>query len=267
MVLNQASSDYNALQAQWRRRFARNLQLQASYTWAKSLDNMSDEATVGIPTVRPEASMDWGRSSYDIRHSLMFATSYEFPRWRTSPVLSAIANGWAVDTIGRFRTARPLNIYISTDLLNLGLSSSASVVRPDLVGGLPLVLDDPLAPGGRRLNRAAFLLITESRQGTLGRNAINGFDSMTQLDVSVRRAFPVREGKQFEFRAEFFNISNTPTFSAPVMNLSSSSFGLSDSMLASTLGSTGMGGVAEGFAPMYQSGGPRRMQFSLRFSF
>lgn len=264
---NQSSSDYNALQAQWRRRFHRNFQFQAAYTWSKSLDNMSDEGVIGIPMTRPEASLDWARSSYDIRHMLSFATSYEFPRWNTNPLLSAVVNGWAFDTIGRLRTAMPVNVYVSTDLLNLGLSSSASVVRPDLVAGVPVVIYDSQFPGGQRLNRDAFRTFTESRQGTLGRNAINGFDSTALFDVSVRRAFALAEAARLEFRAEFFNITNTPTFSKPVTNISSTSFGLSESMLASSLGSTGGGGVSEGFAPMYQAGGPRRLQFSLRLSF
>ena len=47
--------------------------------------------------------------------------------------------------------------------------------RPDLVPGKEAWLDDPLAPGGRRLNREAFAVPPQARQGTLGRNALRGF--------------------------------------------------------------------------------------------
>lgn len=264
MVTNKSSSSYHALQAQYRRRLDRGLQLQAAYTWAKAIDDVSDENTATIPRVRPESKLERGRSDFDIRHTFNFGVTYEIPAPRSAGWLRRLGRNWALDALGRFRTASPVNPLSSKDLLNLGLTS---VVRPDLVAGVPLQIADPNAPGGRRLNPAAFQTFTESRQGTLGRNAVNGFDRIRQVDLSVRRDFALAESVRLQFRAEMFNLTNTPAFGNPASSLTSSKFGLSTATLSNSLGSFGTGGSSQGFAPLYQMGGPRSTQLSLRLTF
>ncbi|HEV2418221.1 MAG TPA: hypothetical protein VGX94_10485 [Terriglobia bacterium] len=58
-------------------------------------------------------------------------------------------------------------------------------------------------------------------------------DGLFQLDFSLLKVFPVSESKSFEFRAEFFNLTNTPTFSAPVSTVDISSGGQVSSTLNS----------------------------------
>lgn len=264
LVSNRSTSDYNALQAQYRRRLDKGLQAQVSYTWGKSLDDLSDENTVTIPAVRPEAKLERGRTDFDIRHTFNFGVTYDIPGVRGSAWARRVTAGWGLDVLGRFRTASPANVQVGQDLLNVGVTA---VVRPDLVAGVPTVLDDPNAPGGRRLNSAAFKSFTESRQGTLGRNALNGFNRLRQVDLGVRRTFALAETLRLEFRAEMFNLTNTPAFGNPTSSLTNSKFGLATATLNNTLGSFGTGGSSQGFAPLYQVGGPRSAQLSLRLSF
>ena len=84
------------------------------------------------------------------------------------------------------------------------------VSRPDLVPNVPLYVTDPLAPGGWRINRAAFT-IPVGRQGTLGRNALRNFP-MWQLDLSLRRQFKLTERVNLQFLLEVFNVFNHPNF-------------------------------------------------------
>jgi hypothetical protein len=101
------------------------------------------------------------------------------------------------------------------------------------------------------------------RQGTLGRNVLRGF-SVWQLDIGVRRQFALSEQVKVQFKTEFFNIFNHPNFGDPVGTLTSSTFGVSTVMLGRSLGT---GGLTGGFNPLYQVGGPRSMQFSLKLEF
>ncbi|MDQ3919081.1 MAG: TonB-dependent receptor, partial [Acidobacteriota bacterium] len=135
-------------------------------------------------------------------------------------------------------------------------------VRPDLVGGVPVYLVDARAPGGRRLNPAAFRAVA-GRQGSLGRNALRGF-GLAQLDLAVRRQFSLGERARLQARAEFFNVLNHPNFGDPVADIGSRLFGLSTQTLARGLGT---GGVNGGLSPLYQVGGPRSVQLALRLSF
>jgi hypothetical protein len=150
-----------------------------------------------------------------------------------------------------------------------GLGSFA--LRPDLVSGVPLYLSDPTVAGGKKFNPNAFVFTTTSRQGTLGRNALRGF-GLWQADLALRRQFNLTERVNLQFRAEFFNIFNHPNFGDPISSLSLSggklvagaTFGQSTSMLGRSLGT---GGLSGGFNPLYQVGGPRSIQFSLKLSF
>ena len=86
------------------------------------------------------------------------------------------------------------------------------------------------------LNRAAFV-IPVGRQGTLGRNALRGFPA-SQLDLSLARRFQLRERMTLQFRTDFFNLFNHPSFANPAGRLSSGLFGVSGSILAGSPGSS-----------------------------
>jgi hypothetical protein len=84
------------------------------------------------------------------------------------------------------------------------------------------------------------------------------------LDVALRRQFNLGERANLQLRGEFFNILNHPNFGDPDPSLTSSTFGFSTSMLGRSLGS---GGSLGGFNPLYQIGGPRSIQLSLKLGF
>ncbi len=115
-------------------------------------------------------------------------------------------------------------------------------------------------PGGKGFNPAAFVPPSGTAQGALGRNVLRGF-SFFQLDTTVPRQFNLTERLNLQFRADFFNILNHPNFASPDPTLSDSTFGRSISTFGQGLGG---GGADGGFNPLYQSGGARSIQMSLK---
>jgi hypothetical protein len=258
-VTNDAESQYHALQLQYRRRLSRGLQVIASYSLSESMDTVSDESIInfqGAPG-RVDPNLDYGPSTFDIRHSFNVALSYAIPSPIRSGLGRAILGNFGIDINATARSASPVNILTGTDPLGLGLTT---VARPDVVAGQPFWVDDANAPGGRRLNRAAFVNPPSGRQGTLGRNAVRAFGA-TQVDVSLRRQFGLSETANLQLRIDAFNIANHPNFADPVSALNNANFGLSTQMLGRSL----HGGY--GFNPLYQVGGPRSLQLSARIQF
>lgn len=254
---NSATSDYHALQLQFQRRLTRGLQALASYTWSHSLDNVSFDSSPEVPAFNIDVRNERGPSDFDVRHSANAAITYDLPAPRKDKFLNPLIRNFSLDGIFTTRTATPVNVITGANSIGGFL-----VARPDLITTVPLYLDDPLAPGGRRINPAAFT-IPVGRQGTLGRNALRGFP-LWQLDLALRRQFNFTEDVNVQFRAEVFNLFNHPNFGNPVNQLNDPSFGLVTSMLGRSLGA---GGSSGGFNPLYQVGGPRSIQFAVKLAF
>lgn len=258
VVRNAATSDYHALQLQFQRRLTKGLQALASYTWSHSLDTASTEYHTGnLPLVINPAAQNRASSDFDRRHSFNLAATYNLPKPNWGTLGGAIFGGWSVDGIYRALSAAPMNVFS----LVTGRPGSINSIplRPDLVAGQQLYVDDPTEPGGRRINRAAFTAITAAanRQGGFGRNVLRGF-GLSQLDFSLRRQFNFTERFNAQFRAELFNALNQPNFGDPTTNLTSTLFGRSTQMLGRSLG---------GLNALYQIGGPRSIQLALKFQF
>jgi hypothetical protein len=275
---NTATSDYHAMQLQFQRRLSKGLQALVSYTWAHSIDITSDDSfNLNIPVDKIDPRSDRGPSDFDIRHAFSAAASYEIPFPNAGRIGKAFLRNWSIDPIFVARSGAPFNVTFFKFVPALG---GIAFVRPDLVTGIPIYINDPSAPGGRRLNNAPvtipgnpfpqigpFILQAEDRQGTLGRNSLRGFP-VYQLDLAIRRQFNISERINLQFRTEFFNILNHPNFGlgdpSTDASLFSPNFGVSQAMLGRFLGG---GGSLGGFNPLYQIGGPRSIQLSLKLAF
>ncbi len=258
---NSATSDYHALQLQFRRRLSRGFQALASYTWAHSIDIASNDSASGSTPLN--ANLDRGSSDFDVRHAFNTAVTYDIPTPGAGAFGNAIIRNWSVDTILTARSATPVNVVARIDRTGGVLT----LARPDLVSGASLYVDDPNVAGGRRFNPAAFAVPPLGRQGTLGRNVLRGFP-VYQVDLALRRQFNLTERIKLQLRAEAFNLFNHPNFGDPGgfqgNFLPHPFFGQSTVMLGKSLGS---GGAAGGFNPLYQLGGPRSIQLAVRLSY
>ncbi|HEX7228569.1 MAG TPA: TonB-dependent receptor, partial [Candidatus Binatia bacterium] len=192
----------------------------------------------------------------------------EIPTLQAGPVGRTLLRDWAVDAIVHVQTATPVNVIART---TTALAGTFINFRPDLIEGIPVYLDDPNAPGGRRFNntidpkrpgcKGPFCPPPTNRQGSLGRNALRAFP-LNQIDLSVRRSFELGEDVKLLFRTDIFNIFNHPNFGDPNNRLTQATFGQ-----ALTMFGRGLGAGTAGLSPLYQIGGPRSMQFSLKLQF
>jgi Carboxypeptidase regulatory-like domain len=243
---NGTTSDYHSLQLRFQRRLSRGVQALASYTWSHAIDEASGDSL--------DSNVVRGSASFDVRHNFSTAITYDLP----TPPLGAFANtflrDWSVDSIFRVQSAAPVTIIART---NVNLDGTNTDIRPNLLPGVPLYIDDLTAPGGKRFNKAAFQPPRAGQQGNLGRNTMRGF-TLHQLELALRRQFSLTEELKLQFRAEAFNLLNHPNFGPPARSLTSSLFGQSSQMLGRNLG---------GLSSLYQIGGPRSLQFALRLEF
>ena len=263
IMRNGGSSSYQALQWQLRHRITHGLQALLSYTWGHSIDDTSSDANFLNAPLGASAASNRGSSDYDIQQTFSAAISYNFPS-PASGIWKTVLGGWSTDSIVYARTAPPVNVVTGQDAFGSGfLAGSYGVARPNLVPGAPLWIANPNVAGRKEIDAAAFATPTGPVQGDLGRNALRGFGA-TEVDLTLRRQFKLRERLALQARADLFNIFNHPNFASPINYLSSPQFGQSTQMLGASLGSGGQNG---GLNPLYQIGGPRSAQLALKLVF
>jgi len=276
---NGSTSDYHSLQAQFTRRLSRGLQALASYTWSHAIDSGSADLDRTVPGSLANLTIDRASSDFDARHTFSGALTYNIPAPQWGAFANALLRNWSANTVFFVRSATPLNIIAeeqqSTTLFRVTFSR-----RPDVIAGQPFFIEDSAAPGGKRVNPAAFAFPSASRaQGTLGRNALRGFGAW-QSDVGLQRQFNLTERLNLQFRTEVFNLFNHTNFANPGAPFSSVNLAFATATPGSvaidnprmrsvqTLGrGLGGGGNSGGFNPLFQVGGPRSLQFALRVQF
>lgn len=276
---NGATSAYNGLQAQFRKRLSDRLQMQLSYTWSHSIDTASNDAGGGGGFATLFTGGQKGSSDYDIRQNLSVSGSYRLPA--PAGLLAAPLRHWYLDFVETARTGLPFDLQTissnasgavsingttvtTTTATNGDVNSTIGLfaqVRPNYNGN-PVWIPNPNVPGGQELNLAAFNIVTGFAQGNLGRNVLRGFGAQ-QLDLSLRRAFPITERIVLSLSAQAYNVFNHPNFANPSplvgANLASPNFGVVTEMLNQSFG----GAVNS----LFRSGGPRSIELAVRLRF
>ncbi len=243
-------SNYNSLQASVERRFAGGLGFLTAYTWSHSIDNVANAfggADNGpLPQDRRCRFCDRASSGFDNRHRFVQSMNYELPfgkgrRWSTgSGVADMIAGGWDTNLIMTLQTGLPFTPTLATSVSNAGGS------RPDRL--LHGKLDNPdrarwfdtsfNVPG------AVWGVPRQFTFGNGGRNILYG-PGRVNFDWSLFKQFAFSERKRLQFRAEFFNLFNTPQFDLPNGSIGSPNAGI----ISATIGNS------------------REVQFGLRLAF
>lgn len=261
---NADSSYYNALQVQFQRRMSRGLQVLAAYTFGKSLDTGSTDScgcTTSNNLKNIDLAQEYGPSDFDVRHTFAAAISYEFHSPKGDGVGQALLRDWAVYGVLHINSALPFNVYTSNFSPELGHYQT----RPDFVPGVPVYLPDP-QPGGRQLNAAAFTTPPEGAlEGNVPRNYFRGFP-VDQTDLAVSRRFHLSDRISLYFRAEYFNIFNHPMFADPSLTFANRTLSPNFGQITSTLNNLFYQGPGT-LTPLYQIGGPRSGQLTLRLQF
>jgi hypothetical protein len=260
LIENGLTSDYTALQVQFRRRLSRGLTALASYTWSHCIDYGSSNFAFGYQR---------GNCDFDVRNNFSAAFSYNLRSLGNNSLANTLLHHWGLDNRFTARTSFPVTLagnplvqptgqtyyaglnFVSGQPVFLYGTNCASVLQ-----GLGDLQPGQGCPGGRVINPQAFTNVS-SGLGDAPRNFARGFDAV-QMDMAVRREFPIYERLKLQFRAEAFNIFNHPSFGTVNSSFGQATFGQATATLASSLGVLN---------PLYQMGGPRSMQFALKLIF
>jgi hypothetical protein len=248
---NGLTSNYQSLQLQYQRTVSHGLQALASYTWSHALDYGSTNASY---------SLTRGNSDFDVRDNFQGGLSWDLPGSKQAGLRNAVLSQWSLDARVIARTAFPITLLGNTLTDSLGNRYYSGV---NVDSSKPVYLYGSQYPGGRAINGGplatspAFTAPTGMNSGNAPRNFIRGFGA-GQMNLAMRRAFQVRDSVSIQFRAEAFNITNHPNFGYVDPTLSDATFGQATKMLNQSLGS---------MSSLYQAGGSRSSQFSLKVVF
>lgn len=220
---NWATNNYYALQAVYARRFTKGLAFNANYTWGRGLGDAVAGSGGGtalgmIPT---NVRADYGNSGVDIRHRFAGNWSYVLPFGQNaSGARGLLTKGWQTNFIMFWQTGQPFGITDSYTNSN-GL---AQINIPNITSDRPNLVPHKsyTTPGKGLQNWLDPTAFTPQPAGTLGNEGNNPFHGphTRRADMSVFKDFNVTEKLQAQFRAECFNISNTPNFLNPGAGIS-----------------------------------------------
>jgi hypothetical protein len=244
------SSDYNALQVKAEKRYGAGLWYLLSYTWSKSITIQDTPAAGG------DFYFERAPSSFDIPQNIAFNLGYELPFGKGKRFLNdanrfaqGLLGGWQAQGIVIVRGGQPFTPTVSRDVANTGIGGQ----RPQVIGK-PTIVGAPtcwfysstnascaaLDPSGAN----AFTVPASFTYGNAGANTLRS-QWLRNLDFSVFKQFPITESSVLQFRAEFFNLTNTPTFGIPNSTIDTASAGIVTTSVNN----------------------PRQLQFGLKYNF
>ena len=230
-VESKGNSSYNALWISARKRLAHGLQVNASYTWSKSLDynSLSSEGVV----VQNSYNLrdDRGLSDFDARRRFIASTIYQLP-FRGNRFLES----WQIGAIVQACRAGMVTS-------NSTVTGVANTLRPDVTGPIAII-----GSVDRWFDTSVFAPV--SRFGNLGRNVLVG-PGFNNIDFSIMKNTQLGEKIRIQFRVEVFDLFNHANFGQP----------------GNVVGSPGFGRITNTRFPTGESGSSRQIQFGLKLIF
>jgi hypothetical protein len=222
----EGANNYNSLQTKYEKMFSHGTNLIADYTWAKALGYGSDSSVFNSTGYRaphvPGFGMqgDYGQLDDDSRSVFHLGGGWELPvgsgrHWISHRGMGdLLLGGWNINAIVTYQSGQPVtvgcaaststslgcNSLVSQGLLYQGAKTVTHWFNAAAFSNPPQVItvgQTDLAPLGQRPS-----------QGTYGPSFHRG-------DIGVQKLFRLSEQTNLEFRAEAFNITNTPNFGPP----------------------------------------------------
>jgi hypothetical protein len=237
-----ASSDYNALILRVEKRLSRDLGLLASFTKGKSMDDSSSNNTGNLNPYGTQQDFynrhsDWSLSTFDVSKRFVSSVVYSLPFGRKKQfganwnrLVDGFLGGWQANGILTLQDGLPLALSASNvaNIFNPGERPNTNGTSGALSGSVESRLN-------RYFDTSVFSQPTTYTLGNVARTLPDiRTPSSENLDISLFKHFSVTERLNIEFRAESFNVTNTPVFAGPSannLNVSSSSFGVISSQL------------------------------------
>lgn len=244
---NAGDTNFHAFQAKVERRFSRGLSFLASYTRGKLIDEASSVFNASVQAGAIENSpvadafnrkLERDVSNGDIPNVFSASWTYEFPFAAAGAGIRRWLAGWQVSGIVSLQSGLPLTISQAT---NFNAFAGFGAQRPNRLA------NPNLPAASRSLSRwfdtSAFQAAPQFTIGTSSRNPVRG-PAHRNVDLALVKRFALAERLNLDFRAEVFNLANTPPLEAPNM----------------VLGTPGFGAITS-------AGDPRVIQLALKLSF
>ena len=263
-----ANSSYNALESSLRKQFGHGLAFLASYTYAKSIDDVSSFNITGsasqpvagendLPQDPFNLAAERGRSMFDARHRFVLSYEWSVPFFKEGGNWYAhVLGNWQFNGIFTAATGTPFTVLDSNDVALQGTApeiSGFSSQRPNVVS-------NPFVPGpvganpgctapaqvrtaAHWFNPCAFVEAATGTFGNEGRNAIQG-PGYSVWDFAALKDIRLTERDRLQFRGELFNFLNHTNLRLPESDIQSPNIGA-----------------------IQQDVGPRVIQLALKFLF
>jgi len=224
------SASFNALVIRYNWQISGSLNLLSTYQWSKAIDNASEwQGWEVSDTMRDYYNnrVDRSISAHDLPQNFVNALVYELPVGKgrkymaeMHPVANAVLGGWQVSTVVRFGSGLPLGFTAPNTLANYGFQ----IQRPNVADLSTAAISNPSPDGW--FNRAAFTRPGTYEMGNLTRWVPNiRFGPTNHADLAILKNFRWSESWKAQFRAEMFNMTNTPQFGRANTDISSGDFG------------------------------------------
>ncbi len=252
-----STSNYNALQTQAIKRLGGGM-VGASYTFSKALD-FGDNDDSGLTWAwAPMLERNYALAGFDRTHNFQLFANYALPfghgkKWLENGVAATVAGGWQINGIVSRESGLPFTVASAGTSVNApGNTQTAEQILPDvsILGGHGIG-----ANGASYFNPAAFAPVTTVSFGNSGRNILRG-PGVFNANASVFRNFRVTERFMLQFRAEAFNVTNTPQFGLPGATVTSATFNSDGSIKA-----------LNGYTQITSASNERQLRFALKLSF
>ena len=225
-VADWAASSYHALQVKVEKRYSNNLTLLASYTYSKMMDVGS--GTFGGETLGNGAIQDWNNlgaeispSTLDQTHRFIVNAVYSLPFFKNqSGFTGHVLGGWQLGVIGSFYSGSPLGVVSAVN----GTFSQSGGQRPNWNGQNPGEANPTLS---QWINTSVFSTPAAYQFGNAPRTFDGARSDKTHnVDLSLIKDTNLTERLRLQFRAEAFNLTNTPVFAPPDTTYGSPTFGV-----------------------------------------
>lgn len=220
-----ARSNYNGLQVSARQRLTKGFEFMLSYTMSKTMtDNLGYYGSGGVasqgayPSDNYNRRRDYGRAFFDAKHNFVWSGTYDLPFGKGKAfganlpgAANAVLGGWVMSSIVSAHTGFPITVQSA----DVSLQGPRGGGRPNLVGNWKpsnQSIDNWIDP-------AAFV---QTATGTFGNSGVGIAEAPGYLnwDFGIGKKFYLSESRYIDFRTEFFNFTNTPSFSPPARNVS-----------------------------------------------
>jgi hypothetical protein len=243
--LDVGNSTYNALQVSLNHRFSGGLTFMVNYTFSKELDDL---AGVRDPN---KDFLEKGPGAIDHANVASATFVYQLPFHTSNKAMSSVISHWQVSGIFTFTTGAPLSI--TGTCVGGGIINAACYPNYNSAFTGSVWQNGSIGSNGANvsstpyLNKAAFVDPANYTAGNIARSAPLGLFAPhnADLDLSVRREFPIKERFRISLQADAFNVNNAVHFAAPGTGIDSASFGIFSAM----------------------ANQPRKLQFSARITF